>query len=267
MSVPVSIIIPCFNEGNRFPNMAVALCKSLVNISPHLALHFCVADDGSALWHKEVTARAVQQAALHFEAPHTIEMRSFEKNRGKGAVLRELFQEFRLSHAYIGFFDADGATAPDEMIRILNLLIARPELDSVIGCRLKALGYFVDRSTKRHISGRIFATLLSTILKIPVYDSQCGAKLFRSKIISDSLLSLCDNQNWLFDTQLVVTLYHMRAALLEVPISWHDAPGSKVSLLKDAYRMASGICEFRPRLRTFLIENKIPNPFQDQSVL
>ena len=78
-----------------------------------------------------------------------------------------------------GYFDADLATPPEEMIRLVRTLQER-EATVALAARVALLGTRIERSHLRHYLGRVFATIASLILRIRVYDTQCGAKAFRT---------------------------------------------------------------------------------------
>jgi hypothetical protein len=76
------------------------------------------------------------------------------------------------------------------------------DFDVVTGLRLMRLGARVRRSIKRHYLGRVFATVASNILRLPVYDTQCGAKLFKATIVP-ALFEEKFITRWLFDVEIL----------------------------------------------------------------
>jgi hypothetical protein len=108
-----------------------------------------------------------------------------------------------------------------------------------MGSRVKLLGRAIERRMSRHYPGRVFATLASIVLRLGVYDTQCGAKLFRksdevARLFTEPFLS-----SWIFDVEIVARLSQQRRnssladvdhAIVELPLrSWRDIPGSRVS--------------------------------------
>jgi dolichyl-phosphate beta-glucosyltransferase len=102
---------------------------------------------------------------------------------------------------------------------------------------VQLLGRTIQRRLYRHYIGRVFATAASGVLSLPVYDTQCGAKLFR---VSPSIRALFAEPflgRWTFDVEIIARLTRQCAGegrracdvMYELPLDeWRDIDGSKV---------------------------------------
>jgi hypothetical protein len=113
-----------------------------------------------------------------------------------------------------------------------------PQVEALLGARVRLLGRTIDRRPLRHCLGRLFATAAAWVLDLPVYDTQCGAKLFRPTARVKAAIAEPFATNWIFDVEL---LARMLASLPpegtlapdelihELPLDeWRDVAGSKV---------------------------------------
>jgi glycosyltransferase involved in cell wall biosynthesis len=243
-----TVIIPSYHEAQRLPPFLAALCRATRD-RPEVKIVVC--DDGSAPAQRAVVERAVAQ--LQALKPG-LELRALPVNQGKGGALAHCARA--VTTDLVGFVDADGSVTADECLRLLDAFTARlagsvgagKPVEAMIGSRVKMLGTKVDRQVRRHFIGRVFATLLANMFKIPVYDSQCGCKFFRREALAE-LLPHAYDKRWLWDTQVVLLFFLTGRPIVEFPISWHETPGSKVSLVKDPVRMFTGLARFRRYLR------------------
>ena len=223
----VCLVVPCFNEATRL-NAAAFL--DAVARQPRLG--FCFVNDGSG----DDTARVLQELASR--AADRIAVVTLDRNQGKAAAVRRgmLHAAGNARHAFIGYWDADLSTPLSEVTRFLTACEQDEACLAAIGARLKRLGADIERSGARHLLGRVFATLASLTLDLPVYDSQCGAKLFRSTTIGwlfgDPFIS-----TWCFDVEILARMSarlgttRTQRAVVEVPLAaWHEVGGSKLRL-------------------------------------
>ncbi|GAB3497789.1 hypothetical protein GCM10027341_18400 [Spirosoma knui] len=202
----VCIIIPCYNEASRLPaDLFLAYIREVPNVN------FCFVDDGST----DNTYAVLER--LKNQNPERIDALKLARNQGKGGAVRAGMQYAAgKSVDYVGFLDADLATPLSAITDLTDVLDANVSLDLVMGSRIKRMGADIQRNAFRHYVGRVIATFISTILKLPVYDSQCGAKLFRRRVVL-SLFNEPFISPWLFDVELLARLIeqHGRPTILE----------------------------------------------------
>jgi hypothetical protein len=172
------------------------------------------------------------------------------KNTGKGGAIARGWGTVATEHRFVAFADADGAVDAHEIARAEeHLRHGAPDTGCLFGSRVKMLGRSVERSLKRHLSGRIFATLVSQICKVPAYDTQCGLKILRREawnaVARDPM-----TEGFAFDVELLLRLLGKGVRVDEFPVDWHDVPGSKVKLLRDSWKMANEIFAIRRRVST-----------------
>ena len=106
-----------------------------------------------------------------------------------------------------------------------------------LGSRVKMLGWRIERETVRHYMGRLFATCASLTLNLPVYDTQCGAKVFARHPAIVAAFAEPFSVSWIFDVELIariastLPLVEREEMIIEHPLrQWRDVAGSKVKL-------------------------------------
>jgi glycosyltransferase involved in cell wall biosynthesis len=217
------IVIPCYNEANRLNS------QSFIDfVSEHSAIHFLFVNDGS----KDNTLEILTQLTQHQNNLHFLNL---EKNGGKAEAVRQgmLYAAENYDCDYIGFWDADLATPLFEILHFVEIML-KYDYEIITGLRLARLGAKVKRKNTRHYMGRIFATTASNILHLPVYDTQCGAKLYKKQIV-EPLFNDSFTTKWLFDVEILaryIKLFGREKAtekIYEYPVyQWEDIGGSQL---------------------------------------
>lgn len=231
VSAPETVlVVPCYNEAAR---LSVEAFDRFLGSNPRVG--FLLVNDGS----RDDTLQVLRAiAARHRDG--VVEVLDLGRNRGKAEAVRlGLLHSLERSSTFVGFWDADLATPLEAVIDFRGLLFDRPALDWVIGARVKLLGRRIDRQALRHYLGRVFATAASLTLGIAVYDTQCGAKLFRRTPVLEAVLQESFASRWVFDVELIGRYLNAwrrqgdaipEARIMEYPLHcWQDVRGSKVS--------------------------------------
>ena len=227
----VLLTIPCYRESARLPRSLPELCRAMDDLG---AVSVQVVDDGSGPEEAEKTSALVE--GLRRQHPCLLPLMALPENHGKGGAIRMSWRAHQ-GQDWLGFVDADGSCAAAEVVRLVRLARAEtPPATALFASRLKILGRQVERSWKRHILGRVYATVVSELLRIPVYDSQCGLKLL-PRAAWDRIAPHLRVDGFAFDVELLCALLDTGCPVHEIPVSWSDTPGSKIHFFRDSFRM------------------------------
>ncbi len=222
-----AIVVPCYNESAR---LRVSSFREFLNSDQTQSILIFV-DDGSG----DETLATLE----HIEKGHEDRVVIYRQpvNCGKAEAVR-CGMNLALSQQipFVGFWDADLATPLSSITSFVDLLSSDAELDMVLGSRVRLLGHHINRSARRHYAGRVFATAASAILRLPIYDTQCGAKLFRCTARTRHIFERPFLSRWIFDVEIIARYIslmksHEEAArrIYEFPLeSWADVKGSKL---------------------------------------
>jgi dolichyl-phosphate beta-glucosyltransferase len=222
-----ALIVPCYNESQR---LRVDTYVEFLRAAPE-GFTMVFVDDGS----KDNTLQVLE--SLRARAQRGVVVLPKSPNAGKADAVRH-GMNYAMEHLHpsvTGFWDADLATPLREIYPMTAVLEEQSAVQMVFGARVKLLGRRIVRKPERHYLGRVFATVVSNVLRLPVYDTQCGAKLFR---VSDDLRQVLREpflSRWIFDVEIVARFIRMRgpayveSSIYEYPLSeWEDVAGSKV---------------------------------------
>lgn len=224
------IIIPCYNEYERLKINAFAAC-----IKTNDNVDFIFVNDGSTDNTREIIS------GLCNSFPDRIIFIDLEINRGKAeAVRRGILKAIKMNFEKIGYMDADLSTplcAMDKLCRLLD----KPETMIAMGARVKLLGRKIERKASRHYLGRIFAACASIVLGVPVYDTQCGAKIFKNTKDLNKVFSNPFITKWIFDVEVLARFKLLKwdeskkwieESAIEYPLEeWTHASGSHLRLI------------------------------------
>ena len=219
----ICIVIPCYNEVKRLPLEEYRL---FIETTPNVLL--CFVNDGST----DDTFKVLEK--LKGKYPEKVDVISYSENVGKAEAVRKGIQHCntKFDFSTIAYLDADLATSLPECVKLAKYV--NGQIEFCFGSRVRLVGTTIVRKKRRYLIGRIVATFISHTLRINVYDTQCGCKLF-TKNLSTQLFKDPFISKWLFDVEIffrMFTVYGREQAIKkmkEAPLSlWVDRGDSSV---------------------------------------
>lgn len=217
------IVIPCYNESERLP-----FSKFSQFIETHPNHVICFVNDGSQ------DDTLLKLLAFKLEAGRQVVVYDMPKNSGKAEAVRSGMNRLLEIEGIkqIGFLDADLATGFDDYLR-LERKLERDELAMIFGSRKLNESDEIDRNVVRATLSWIIGLMIKMILRLPIKDTQCGAKIF-NKDTASFLFQKSFKTKWLFDVEIFLRMKrrfkeHTMKMVSEVPLrSWIDVEGSKL---------------------------------------
>ncbi|HEX8267261.1 MAG TPA: dolichyl-phosphate beta-glucosyltransferase [Pyrinomonadaceae bacterium] len=227
MSLPLSIIIPAYNEAERLGASLEIVIRYLRDSRTNAEI--IVVDDGSS----DATARIAEEI---FARTPEISARAirYEPNRGKGYAVRT---GLAAASGEISLFsDADLSTPIEELTKLVEPIRAG-EADVTFGSRA------LDRSLigthqpwRREQGGKVFNFVVKALTGLPFWDTQCGFKAFRMSVFRP-LLQVMKIDRFGFDVEFLYAANLANLRLKEIAVRWNHCEGTKVSVLRDSRRM------------------------------
>lgn len=244
------VVIPCYNEARRL---------DLAAFIEHAArgdAALVFVNDGST----DGTAAILDD--LCAASPELFSVLHLSHNAGKAeAVRRGMLQALERRPKYVGYWDADLATPLAAIRQMGDYLDAHPQVEALLGARVRLLGRRIERDRLRHCAGRLFAVCASFALRLPVYDTQCGAKLFRATDRIRQAFAEPFHSRWIFDVELLARLLASAAGEANCPAEdwihewplyqWREVAGSKLrarDFLRAGLQLAHIGLRYRPAL-------------------
>ncbi|MDY4041479.1 MAG: dolichyl-phosphate beta-glucosyltransferase [Collinsella sp.] len=234
--VDLDIVIPVYNEQAEIASSVLLLRDELGRLGDRglgLSWQIVIADNAS-------TDRTWDLARdLARDHPATVRaLRIPEKGRGRALKLAWGSSRARV-RAYMDVdLSTDIAQIPD-----LVLPIFEGRADVAFGSRLLP-GSEVRRCLKREIISRTYNFLLRRYLKVSFHDAQCGFKAMSAEAAAVLLPRIADDE-WFFDTELLVRAERLGLASAEIPVRWCEDPGSTVHIVDTVRKDLAGMRRLR----------------------
>jgi hypothetical protein len=225
------VVIPAYNEASRIAQTIDGFCREF----EHDGTVLIVANGCT-----DATVDLLRSKMAVFGNLHVLEISA---RIGKGGAVRAGLVTG--DEPYVGFVDADNSTDAAEYRRLFEHL-RMSGLDGVIASRwLPGARLEPCQPLARRLVSRVFNALARVMLGLRFCDTQCGAKLFKRGAIR-SVFDELQISDFGFDIDLLLQLQRRAFSIGEVPTTWSDkAQGSKVNLLRTAFRMALALVHLR----------------------
>jgi putative flippase GtrA len=217
----LEIVIPVHNEAG-------VLARSIGRLTRHLGSDFpftwriTIVDNASTdgTWTEASKLAALDDHvdALHLDA------------KGRGRALRAAWS--RSDATIVAYMDVDLSTDLRALLPLVAPLVSGHS-DVAVGSRLAA-GARVVRRPRREVVSRTYNRLLRLVFRNRFRDAQCGFKAIRTEL-AQRLLPWVADEDWFFDTELLLLAERNGFRIIEIPVDWVDDPDSRVDVVRTAF--------------------------------
>ncbi|MGA9310485.1 MAG: bifunctional glycosyltransferase family 2/GtrA family protein [Pseudonocardiaceae bacterium] len=236
----VDIVIPVYNEEIDLEPCVRRLHAHLIAGLPY-PFQITVADNAST----DTTLEVANRLVAEFPSVRVVHM----PEKGKGRALRAVWSTS--DAAVLAYMDVDLSTDLAAVLPLIAPLVSGHS-DLAIGTRLHR-GSRVIRGAKREFISRSYNLMVRHTLSTRFSDATCGFKAIRREVAAH-LLPLVEDDEWFFDTELLVLAERGALRIHEVPVDWIDDPDSRVHIINTAKADLRGIA----RLARAFATGKLP---------
>lgn len=228
----VDVVIPVYNEERALPPSIAALHAFLGAELPH-AWRIVIADNASV----DDTPAVGRALAGQYDRVTYLRL----EQKGRGRALRRAWSSSDAD--IVSYMDVDLSTNLSAFPPLIES-IAGGGYDVAIGSRLMR-GARVTRQWKREVISRAYNILIRLFFPRRTFsDAQCGFKAVSRRAV-DALLPLVENNEWFFDSELLLRALQKGYRIAEVPVEWIEDLDTRVKIAKTALEDVEGLIRVR----------------------
>lgn len=238
----LSVIIPAHNEAERLPNNLDQLIPllSAQNFRSEILLVENASADGT--WQVcQDYAKRYPDLVIAIKLPQA----------GKGGAIKAGI--LKATGKYRLFADADFSMPPTEIMKFIPPGVDVP---IAIASREAPGSIRYNEPFYRHLTGRVFNTLIRLVVLPSLQDTQCGFKMFREDVV-EQIFSKQTMLGWSFDVEILYIASLYGIPILELPIPWYYNDDSKVNIFRDSSRMFLDLIKIRQNGKAGLYADRI----------
>jgi len=224
----LNIVIPVYNEEGELASSVLTLASYCEKNLHDFVWSITIADNAST----DRTHRIARQLAQKNPKIRAIHL----DKKGRGRAVKYVWQK-HLSDIN-AYMDVDLSTDLAHFPPLVRSLTRG--YDIAIGTRNVPGARVYGRTLLRTCTSRMYIFLIKLFFRVHFSDAQCGFKAVSRKVVRDVIPRIRDNE-WFFDTELLVFAEKTGFRIFEEPVTWIDNPGSTVRVMKTAQGDLEGL--------------------------
>jgi glycosyltransferase involved in cell wall biosynthesis len=229
----VDVVIPVYNEEHVLEHSVETLCSFLRQHLPYRS-RVLIADNAST----DNTLAVAERLAERHEDVDYLHL----PEKGRGRALRTAW--LASDADAVSYMDVDLSTHLASFPPLIASIL-EDGYDVAIGTRLGA-GAQTTRSPRRDFISRVYNLIIKALFFTRFSDAQCGFKAL-SHQAAQELVPLVENQEWFFDTELLLLAEKGGYRIKEVPVRWVEDPDTRVRVVKTMMEDLRGLLRIRLR--------------------
>lgn len=241
LPLDAELVIPVYNEEAELASSVLLAIDAMTEgfaLRPELSWRIVIVDNAST----DSTWRLACKLARRF--PQQVRALCLP-SKGRGRALKAAWSTS--AARVMGYMDVDLSTDISLIPELLDPIL-EGAADLCFGSRLLPESS-VERCTKREVISRCYNAMLRSYLHVGFRDAQCGFKAISAEA-AQMLLPAVEDDEWFFDTELLVRAEALGIAMREIPVRWREDPGTTVDILDTAFKDVTGMRRLKRQLRS-----------------
>lgn len=230
----LDIVIPVYNEAHVLADSIVRLRSYLAETNFPYSRRIVVADNAST----DRTLAVAQELAERFDDVAALHL----PQKGRGRALRKAWLESDADA--VSYMDVDLSTDVAALTPLARAVLEEG-YDVASGSRMTR-GSQIERSLRRELTSRGFIFLIKLAFLSKLSDTQCGFKALSRQAVQE-LIPRIENEEWFFDTELLLLAEKGGYRIKEVPVRWQEDTDSRVNVAKTVAEDLRGLLRMRFR--------------------